>query len=116
MKTAEEIKALRSRTSEYQEIMLKVVEAGGQAETEKHLANLIGTAGWQVVENFFEELICKLLEPLPFDGDAVDYAIEGQAKIATINSIEAILHTIKSASEGLKASKQNNSETSEPGA
>lgn len=116
MKTADEIKALRNKTREYQEIMASVLEKGGQDNSDQALANLMGTPGWSIVENFFEALICQLLVPVPFDGNSDNYAIEGQGKIATINSIEAILHSIKSASEGLKASKKGESETSEPGA
>ncbi len=114
MKTAKEIQALRLKIREFAEKKLDDAKAGKQDKRDQDLAALVSTPGWEIVENFYEQLICKLLEPEPFDEiDTEAYVIRSQSKLVVIDALEQVMTSVKDADTRMKAVAGQTSGTSE---
>lgn len=95
-KTEKQIKKLKISMDTFTESLVAAVQ-GDPDFQEKVLSNLVNTPGWGIVENFFNELIYRLLRPEPFDGDKESYAIVSQGKLVAIEAFEEALKTIRNA-------------------
>lgn len=121
MKTAKEINDLKIKISLFDEALHEAALKGKPDERDNALANLVNTPGWGIIENFFDKMVCELLVPEPFEGDAESYAIRSQAKLIAINAFEEVVKCVKDSDSRMKAVAQGNkpqspSEKSEPGA
>ncbi len=110
-----EIRNLRLKLTSFADSLREAAANGNNDKRDQELAALIGTPGWDLVENYFEILICELLTPEQFEGSAEAYAVIGQAKLVSINALQEIVDSVKAASDRMKAAKlnQSSSETSE---
>jgi len=98
MITTDEIKRLREKIDERQKRFREVLESGSAKNPADALASLVGTEGWDIVRNAFEEMICELL--LPEEGEDMTetmYMVSGKARRLTIHAIESIVESVDAA-------------------
>ena len=90
------------------------------AQEDNHIANLIQTPGWEVLEAKAQSMIIELLEPVEFSDETpldVRGAI-GEARKFGIEVLRKLLNevsSVKAAKIAEKANKQENPESADPG-
>lgn len=101
-KTEKQIKKLKIGLDVFNEALIAAVQ-GNPDYQEKALSDLTRMPGWGIVENFFNELVYRLLRPEPFDGDKESYAIIAQGKLIAIEGFEEAIKTIRNADKRMEA-------------
>ena len=98
MITKDEIRKLREKIDERQKRFRESLESGSAKNPADALAALVGTEGWDIVRNSFEEMICELL--LPEDGEDMTegmYIVSSKSRLLTIHAIESVVGAIDAA-------------------
>jgi hypothetical protein len=101
MLNRDEIQALRKRVAERSQDLYESLHGGSTdviAKRTEALASLHNTPGWEVVVESLEKMICELLVPEELaDMSPEAYAVSGEAKRLTIQAIQSVIDSVKSA-------------------
>lgn len=96
MLTQDEIRKLREKIDERQKRFRESLESGSAKNPADALAALVGTEGWDIVRNAFEEMICELLTPEEGeDMTEAMYMVSGKARLLTIHAIESVVSNVE---------------------
>lgn len=98
MLTKDEIRKLREKIDERQRRFRESLESNSVKDPAKALASLVGTEGWDIVRNAFEEMICELL--VPDEGEDMtdaQYMVSSKARLLTIHAIESVVANVDAA-------------------